>query len=105
MRSHDLERSSDLHSDNRFPRPIGPEPAGPRSGPTHHGMRLNRSGQFTRGVSVFRGLLMETAMTVETTQRLTQLANQLAENLMTVAICAEELRATIRAEVDAAGIE
>ncbi len=42
-------------------------------------------------------------MNVETTQRLAQLANQLAENLMTVAICAEELRATIRAEADAAG--
>lgn len=40
-------------------------------------------------------------MTAEKTHRLALLANQLAENVMTVAICAEELRATIRAEVDA----
>ncbi len=40
-------------------------------------------------------------MTREKTQRLALLANQLAENLMSVAICAEELRATIRAELDA----
>lgn len=39
-------------------------------------------------------------MTPEKTQRLALLANQLAENLMTVAICAEELRTTIRAELD-----
>lgn len=37
-------------------------------------------------------------MTPETMQRLLQLVNQLVETLMTVAICAEELRSVIRDE-------
>ncbi len=64
-------------------------------------MHLNRRGQFKHGGSVIRGRPSETRMNAEKTQRLALLANQLAENLMTVAICAEELRATIRAELDA----
>jgi hypothetical protein len=59
-------------------------------------MHLNRPGQFKQGGSSLRGRPLETWMTPEKTQRLALLANQLAENLMTVAICAEELRATIR---------
>lgn len=39
-------------------------------------------------------------MTQERTQRLAHLANQLVETIMTAAICAEELRAVIRAELD-----
>lgn len=61
---------------------------------------LNRLGQFKQSGSAIRGRLSETRMTAETTQKLALLANQLAENLMTVAICADELRATIRAELD-----
>lgn len=44
--------------------------------------------------------LLETAMTSEKVHRLAHLAKQLAETLMTAAICAEELRAIIRAEAD-----
>lgn len=44
--------------------------------------------------------LMETAMTSEKVHRLAHLADQLSETLMTAAICAEELRAIIRAETD-----
>lgn len=64
-------------------------------------MHLNPTGQFKQVGSVIRGRPSETRMTHEKTLRLALLANQLAENLMTVAICAEELRATIRAELDA----
>lgn len=39
-------------------------------------------------------------MTQEKAQRLAHLANQLVETIMTAAICAEELRAVIRAEID-----
>lgn len=39
-------------------------------------------------------------MTSEKAKRLSQLTNQLAENLMTAAICAEEIRAAIHAEGD-----
>jgi len=42
-------------------------------------------------------------MTQERTQRLAHLANQLVETLMTAAICAEELRTVIRAEIDGDG--
>jgi DNA-binding response OmpR family regulator len=44
--------------------------------------------------------LMETAMTSEKVQRLAHLADQLTETIMTAAICAKELRSTIRAELD-----
>jgi DNA-binding response OmpR family regulator len=39
-------------------------------------------------------------MTTQKVQRLAQLTNQLAETLMTAAICAEELRTEIHAELD-----
>lgn len=39
-------------------------------------------------------------MTSEKLQRLAHLANQLAETIMTAAICAEELRAIVRADLD-----
>ncbi len=42
-------------------------------------------------------------MTQEKTRRLAHLANQLVETMMTAAICAEELRAMIRAELDVSG--
>jgi DNA-binding response OmpR family regulator len=41
---------------------------------------------------------METAMTPETTQRLANLSTQLAETLMTAAICTDEIRAILRTE-------
>jgi DNA-binding response OmpR family regulator len=47
---------------------------------------------------------METAMNQEKTKRLAQLATQLTEILMTAAICAKEIRATIIAELDGDGI-
>lgn len=62
-----------------------------------------KSGRFRRGVSAIRGGSLETAMTPDTFQRLVQLAGQLVENLMTVAICAEEIRSVIRTEHDRLG--
>lgn len=42
-------------------------------------------------------------MNQEKIERLAQLANQLTETLMTAAICAKEMRATIIAEIDGGG--
>jgi DNA-binding response OmpR family regulator len=43
---------------------------------------------------------METPMTQEETQRVADLAEQLSEALMTAAICADEIRAVLRTELD-----
>jgi DNA-binding response OmpR family regulator len=43
---------------------------------------------------------METAMTPDKVRRMDALASQLAETLMTAAICAQEIRAVVRTEID-----
>ena len=43
-------------------------------------------------------------MALEKAQRLAQLTDQLAETLMTAAICADEIRAVIHAELDGHGV-
>jgi DNA-binding response OmpR family regulator len=43
---------------------------------------------------------METTMISEKTQRLADLSEQLSEALMTAAICADEIRAVVQAELD-----
>ncbi|GAG48436.1 unnamed protein product, partial [marine sediment metagenome] len=43
---------------------------------------------------------METTMVQEKAQRLAELAEQLSEALMTAALCADEIRAIVQAELD-----
>ncbi|OQZ07330.1 MAG: hypothetical protein B6D36_00425 [Planctomycetes bacterium UTPLA1] len=78
------------------PRHPGPAERTPRV------LRLNPPGQFRQGGSVICGRQMETAMPSDKLQRLAHLANQLAETIMTAAICAEQLRALVRVDFDGA---
>jgi DNA-binding response OmpR family regulator len=64
-------------------------------------MPLNLPGQFRNVGSVICGRQpMETAMTTQKARRLAELTNQLAETLMTAAICAQEIRTEIHAELN-----
>ena len=85
-------------------RPLGCGPSGAE--PRHTVMRLNPPGQFRKFGSAICGRRreMETQMTTQKVQRLTKLTNQLAETLMTAAICVEEIRTEIRAELDGSDI-
>src|SRR5580704_13932684 len=51
-------------------------------------------------VNIICGRRTETAMTPEKVRRLDALAGQLAEALMTAAICAQEIQAAVRIEFD-----
>lgn len=83
-----------------FLRPFGCGPSGEE--PRHTVMRLNPPGQFRKVGSAICGRQrqMETQMTTHNVQRLTKLTSQLVETLMTAAICAEEIRTEIHAELD-----
>jgi DNA-binding response OmpR family regulator len=65
-------------------------------------MRLNAPGQFRTVGSAIGGRRrqMDPRMNAHKVQRLAKLTNQLAETLMTAAICAEEIRTEIHAELD-----
>ncbi len=61
---------------------------------------LSPPGRFRHGGPAICGRQMETTMIQEKTQRLADLAEQLSEALMTAAICADEIRAIVHAEID-----
>jgi DNA-binding response OmpR family regulator len=67
-------------------------------------LRLRESGRFRFGDSVICGLKWIIVMNLDTLCRLERLTSQLAETLMTAVICAEELRAQVRAEFDGDGM-
>ncbi len=61
---------------------------------------LNDAGKFRQGGQINCGCRTETAMTPDKVRRLDALASQLAESLMTAAICAQEIHAVVRTEID-----
>jgi DNA-binding response OmpR family regulator len=63
-------------------------------------LRNQEGAIIKRGGSVICGQELETAMTSEKAQRFVQLTNQLVEALVTATICADEIRAAVRAELD-----
>src|SRR5437764_12113425 len=67
-------------------------------------MLLNDAGQFGHGGHIVCGRRTESAMDADTARRLNALAGQLAEALMTAAICAREIQAAVRTEIDDADL-
>jgi DNA-binding response OmpR family regulator len=67
-------------------------------------MLLNDAGQFGHGGDIVCGRRTESAMDADTARRLNALAGQLAEALMTAAICAREIQAAVRTEIDEADL-
>jgi hypothetical protein len=65
-------------------------------------MLLNDAGQFGHGGHIVCGRRTESAMDADTARRLNALAGQLAEALMTAAICAREIQAAVRSDIDEA---
>jgi hypothetical protein len=67
-------------------------------------MHLNDAGQFGHGGHIACGRRTESAMDADTAARLNAIAGQLAEALMTAAICAREIQAAVRTEIDEADL-
>src|SRR3954447_23623096 len=67
-------------------------------------MLLNDAGQFGHGGQIVCGRRTESAMDADTARRLNALAGQLAETLMTAALCAPENPAAVRTEIDEAAL-
>src|SRR4051794_3274914 len=65
-------------------------------------MRPSDAGPFGYGGHIACGRRTEPAMDADKAQRLNALAGQLAEALMTAAICAQEIQAAARTEIDEA---
>ena len=71
-----------------------------RGRPPHNVTHLNPPGQFRHGGPAICGRQMETVMILEQARRLADLTEQLSEALMAAAICADDIRAILRAELD-----
>lgn len=67
-------------------------------------MLLNDAGPFGHGGYIVCGRRLESAMDADKARRLNVLATQLTQALMTAAICAQEIQAAVRAEIDEADL-
>jgi hypothetical protein len=70
----------------------------PRGSTPVHVLLLNNAGRFRHGGQIICGRWTETAMTPDKVRRLDALASQLAEAVMTAAVCAQEIQAVVRTE-------